>query len=63
VKWRLAAALFWLASGVSHFLRPKFYKSIVPPPLDRWKGPVNGAAGVAELTGGAWLTWAGTRSG
>jgi hypothetical protein len=44
---------FWLASGANHFLHPKFYKSIVPPPLDRWKGPVNVAAGVAELAGGA----------
>jgi uncharacterized membrane protein len=53
VKWRLTAALFWLASGANHFLQPKFYKSIVPPPLDRWKGTVNVAAGVAELAGGA----------
>jgi len=53
VKWRLAAALFWLANGTNHFLQPKFYKAIVPPPLDRWKGPVNVAAGVAELVGGA----------
>jgi uncharacterized membrane protein len=53
MRWRLAAAAFWLASGANHFLQPKFYKSIVPPPLDRWKGHVNVAAGVAELAGGA----------
>ena len=52
-RWRWAAAAFWLASGLNHFLRPKFYESIVPPPLDRWKSPVNVAAGVAELAGGA----------
>jgi uncharacterized membrane protein len=49
----LAAAAFWLANGANHFLQPKFYESIVPPPLDSWKGPVNVAAGVAELAGGA----------
>ena len=47
------AAGFWIASGANHFRRPRFYKSIVPPPLDRWKRPVNIAAGVAELAGAA----------
>ncbi len=50
--WRWAAALFWIASGVNHFRRPRFYKAIVPPPLDRWQGEVNVAAGIAELAGG-----------
>jgi uncharacterized membrane protein len=51
--WRIAAAVFWLAAGVNHFRRPKFYKSIVPPPLEPWRAHVNVAAGVAELVGGA----------
>ena len=50
--WRWVAALFWIASGVNHFRRPRFYKAIVPPPLDRWKSEVNAAAGIAELAGG-----------
>jgi uncharacterized membrane protein len=49
--WRWAAAAFWLAAGSYHFLNPKFYEAIVPPPLDRWKKPVNMAAGAAELAG------------
>jgi uncharacterized membrane protein len=49
---RWVAALFWIASGVNHFRRPRFYKAIVPPPLDRWKSEVNAAAGIAELAGG-----------
>jgi len=52
-RWRLAAALFWLANGVNHFVQPRFYKAIVPPPLDRWKRSVNAAAGIAELAGAA----------
>jgi uncharacterized membrane protein len=51
VAWRWTAAIFWLANGVNHFLNRRFYEAIVPPPLDRWKGPVNVAAGVAELAG------------
>ena len=50
--WRFAAASFWIASGANHFRRPRFYKAIVPPPLDRWKDEVNVAAGLAELAGG-----------
>ena len=52
-RWRWAAAFFWLANGVNHFLQPKFYTAIVLPPIDRWKGPVNVLSGAAELIGGA----------
>jgi uncharacterized membrane protein len=62
MRWRVAAAVFWIANGSNHFLQPKFYKSIVPPPLDRWKGPVNVAAGMAELTGGAAILPSRTRT-
>lgn len=50
--WRLAAAGFWIAAGANHFVNPRFYTAIVPPPLDRWKGTVNVLAGAAELGGG-----------
>ena len=50
--WRYVAATFWIFSGLNHFRRPRFYKAIVPPPLDRWKDEVNVAAGIAELAGG-----------
>ena len=57
------AAGFWIASGANHFRRPRFYKSIVPPPLDRWQHEVNVAAGVAELGGGLAVLPAATRGG
>ena len=50
--WRYIAATFWIASGVNHFRRPRFYKAIVPPPIDQWKSEVNVASGLAELAGG-----------
>jgi uncharacterized membrane protein len=50
--WHWAAAAFWIAGGLNHFVNPRFYKAIVPPPLDRWKSEVNVAAGAAELVGG-----------
>ncbi len=59
--WRWVTALFWIASGVNHFRRPRFYTAIVPPPLDRWKGEVNAVSGVAELAGGLAVLPASTR--
>lgn len=50
--WRWGLAIFWIASGANHFRRPRFYKAIVPPPLDQWKEQVNALAGAAELGGG-----------
>jgi uncharacterized membrane protein len=47
---------------VNHFAQPKFYEAIVPPPLDRWKSPVNVAAGVAELAGAAAVLHARSRA-
>jgi uncharacterized membrane protein len=47
--WRWGAAAFWIAAGTNHFANPRFYKAIVPPPLDRWKETVNVLAGAAEL--------------
>jgi len=61
VIWRWTATVFWLANGLNHFAHPKFYESIVPPPLDRWKREVNVACGVAELAGAAAVLPARTR--
>ncbi|HXA53309.1 MAG TPA: hypothetical protein VNV37_00395 [Solirubrobacteraceae bacterium] len=43
--------LFWVVAGAMHFLRPRFYEAIVPPPLDRRKREVVVASGLAELLG------------
>jgi uncharacterized membrane protein len=61
--WSYLAAAFWIIAGANHFRSPRFYKAIVPPPLERWKGGMNVAAGVAELAGGLAVLPAGTRRG
>jgi uncharacterized membrane protein len=43
--------LFWAVAGAMHFVRPRFYEAIVPPPLDRRKREVVVASGLAELAG------------
>jgi len=50
---RVTLAAFWLFAGTMHFVKPRPYAAIVPPPLDRWKLEVVYASGVAELLGGA----------
>jgi uncharacterized membrane protein len=49
---RYGTVLFWTLAGSLHFLAPKFYEAIVPPPLDRYKREVVVASGLAELAGG-----------
>jgi uncharacterized membrane protein len=51
VRWRYGAALFWIAAGMMHFLKPRAYEAIVPPPVDRFRSQVVIASGVAELSG------------
>ena len=58
---RLGTAAFWVVAGVMHFVIPRQYQAIVPPPLDRWKGEVVVASGVAEIVGGAAVLPARTR--
>ena len=48
---RITLALFWLAAGLNHFVNPKFYDAIVPPPLRDSAREVTYASGVAELLG------------
>ena len=50
---RISLALFWTAAGAMHFLRPRFYDAIVPPPLDEHARAITYASGVAELAGAA----------
>jgi uncharacterized membrane protein len=49
---RITLAVFWLAAGANHFVNPKFYDAIVPPPLDGNARAITYASGVAELVGG-----------
>jgi uncharacterized membrane protein len=48
---RRLVLVFWTVAGSMHFVRPRFYEAIVPPPLDRYKREVVAVSGVAELTG------------
>jgi uncharacterized membrane protein len=48
---RRGVFLFWAVAGAMHFVRPRFYEAIVPPPLDRRKREVVVASGLAELAG------------
>ena len=50
---RGSLALFWLAAGAMHFVRPRFYDRIAPPPLRQHARALTYASGIAELTGGA----------
>jgi uncharacterized membrane protein len=48
---RCATALLWTVAGSMHFLRPRFYESIVPPPLERYRRQTVVVSGIAELLG------------
>ncbi len=50
---RVTLALFWLVAGAMHFVRPRFYDAITPPPLRDHARAVTYASGVAELVGAA----------
>lgn len=47
---RLLLGLFFVAVGISHFLRPGFFMPIVPPPLPPKEAVY--ASGAAEILGG-----------
>jgi uncharacterized membrane protein len=49
---RRSLVIFWLVAGTMHFVLPKYYESIVPPPLDRRKKEIVQISGIAELVGG-----------
>jgi uncharacterized membrane protein len=49
---RATLAGFWLLAGAMHFIRPRFYDHIAPPPLRSHARELTYASGVAELVGG-----------
>jgi len=52
---RRSLTAFWLVAGSMHFVAPRFYDAIVPPPMDGAARQVTYASGVAELAGAALL--------
>ncbi len=58
---RTALALFFVGAGVNHFVSPRFYLAIVPPPLRRHAKLVVDVSGVAEVLGGLAVLPARTR--
>ena len=60
---RYSTALCWTAAGSMHFLAPRFYEAIVPPPLERYKREVVVVSGIAELIGGVAILPSATRRG
>ena len=49
---RKLLAGFFVASGLNHFIAPRFYRAIVPPMLKHDAKRVVEISGVAELLGG-----------
>jgi uncharacterized membrane protein len=49
---RKLLAAFFVASGVNHFVSPRFYRAIVPPRLQGDAKRVVEVSGVAEVLGG-----------
>ncbi|HTZ85550.1 MAG TPA: hypothetical protein VMB05_02685 [Solirubrobacteraceae bacterium] len=49
---RKLLAGFFVASGLNHFISPRFYRAIVPPPLQEQDKLMVDVSGVAEVLGG-----------
>ncbi|MEI7625799.1 MAG: DoxX family protein [Actinomycetota bacterium] len=49
---RYVTAATWILAGAMHFVLPKSYEAIVPPPLAHYKSEVVLLSGLAELAGG-----------
>jgi uncharacterized membrane protein len=60
---RRTLAAFWMFAGAMHFIRPRFYDEIMPPPLDRRAREVTYVSGVAEMAGGVAVAAGATRFG
>ena len=58
---RIGTAVFWLVAGTMHFVVPRAYEAIVPPPLRLYKREVVQLSGAAELVGGLGVIPARTR--
>jgi uncharacterized membrane protein len=59
---RKLLAAFFVGSGVNHFVVPRFYRAIVPPPLQGEAKLVVEISGVAEVLGGIGVMLPRTRS-
>ena len=57
---RISLALFFVVSGVNHFLSPNFYLAIMPPYLP-WHVQLVAISGVAEIAGGVGVLFPQTR--
>ncbi len=51
---KIIFGLLFVAAGVNHFIKPRFYESIVPPYLP-WPGAIVVISGVAEIVLGVGL--------
>jgi|SRR5580700_975293 uncharacterized membrane protein len=51
---RIIAALFFIGAGINHFLKPQFYRQIIPP-LFPARSLLVVLSGVCEIAGGAGL--------
>jgi len=59
---RKLLAAFFVASGVNHFVSPRFYRAIVPPRLQHDAKRVVEVSGVAEILAGLAVLPTRTRS-
>jgi uncharacterized membrane protein len=60
LSWRVLANLF-IAAGVNHFVMPRVYERIVPPPLRGHSKRIVQISGVAEIAGGVGVLVPATR--
>jgi uncharacterized membrane protein len=58
---RRLLALFFISSGVNHFLAPRFYLAIMPPSMKSRAKLAVDVSGAAEIAGGLGVLLAGTR--
>lgn len=58
---RRALSAFFLAAGANHFVNPRYYERIVPPPLQGDARRVVAVSGVAEMLGGVAVLLPSTR--
>lgn len=49
---RVLLGAFFIGAGINHFVNPRFYEVMVPPPLQREAARVVQVSGVAEVAGG-----------
>jgi uncharacterized membrane protein len=59
-SWRLLANLF-IGAGINHFVMPRAYERIVPPPLQGQARRIVQISGVAEIAGGVGVLLPATR--